>query len=202
MLAWAGTSTLSNDLSNDNLGASVTATTAVPGAIYTRVGTGDSPSYACMDQAGNGNAGSKVQLYRCNSDLAQFWTYLAGGQLVHNGDCADVNNNGNVTLAACDGSQVQQWTVNSAGNGFGTIVNQASNNCLTAPSSADFVQLTVANCNNAGDQQWTAPAQTAAAPPPLPRPSQRPCRRRKPGTCPAPATSRGGTRVFRLAAMR
>jgi hypothetical protein len=163
VLAQTPLAALGRALAGSNLGASVTATTAVPGAIYTQVGHGNSPSYVCMDQAANGNAGSKVQAYRCNSDLAQFWTYLAGGQLVHNGDCADVNN-GNVTLAACDGSQAQQWTVNGANAHLGTIVNKATNDCLTAPSTADFTQLTVANCTSADNQEWVAPAQTAAAP--------------------------------------
>src|SRR5262249_19632770 len=69
-------------------GVSATANTGVPGAIWMSNGTTSAGASAgtCADVANNGNAGSKVQAYQCNSGLAQSWIQTNGGQLVRNGD--------------------------------------------------------------------------------------------------------------------
>lgn len=158
-------------LDNNGTGdATLFATTAVPGAIYTQRSAGlGRTADICADDAGNGNAGSVIQAYQCNSDLAQFWTYTHNRELVRNGDCMAVDGSNKVVLRSCNGNTAQQWTVNgtatpngTTASAFGTIVNRGSGDCLTATSTANFTQLTMATCTNAANQQWTGPARTKA----------------------------------------
>jgi hypothetical protein len=143
-------------------GVKATADTAVPGAIWTQAGTTSKGVNAdvCVDDASNGNHGSKIQAYQCNSDLAQYWVYTADGQLVHNGDCLDLSGN-SVVLNACSGGSAQQWTVNGTNGHKGTIVNQSTNQCLTAPSATNGTQFKIAACGGS-NQSWIGPNQSAA----------------------------------------
>ncbi|HUN33223.1 MAG TPA: ricin-type beta-trefoil lectin domain protein [Trebonia sp.] len=142
--------------------ASVQSVTSVPGAIWQASGTTSKNATAstCADDTGNGNAGSLIQAFTCLSDLADFYTQTATGQLVHNGDC--VTDSGNdVSLQTCTaGDTSQYWT---AGTSASELVNKAAvsgSGCLTAPSPANGTKLTVAACTGAANQLWTAPAQT------------------------------------------
>jgi hypothetical protein len=161
------TSTLSINLLNIlrvfTFGVSATADTGVQGAIWQQDGTSGAGANAdiCVDDTEDGNAGSAVQVFQCNSDLAQDWIWTNGGELVRNGDCMDLNGN-DVILATCTGSSSQQWTLNGTGGNPGTIVNQ-NGDCLTATSAADFTQFTVATCgSDQANQQWIAPGQSPA----------------------------------------
>ena len=140
-------------------GASVTANTAVPGAIWTGAGSTKAGNTAdiCADDAGNGNAGSHLQVYQCNSDLAQYWVQASTGQLVHNGDCM-AESGSVVVLEVCDANPAQVWTVNGTGGSFKTIVDKATGNCLTWPKAANFTQLTATACTGKAGQLWTGPA--------------------------------------------
>jgi Ricin-type beta-trefoil lectin domain len=140
-------------------GASVTANTAVPGAIWTGAGSTKAGNTAdiCADDAGNGNAGSHVQVYQCNSDLAQYWVQASTGQLVHNGDCM-AESGSVVVLEQCNANPSQVWTVNGTGGSFKTIVDKTTGKCLTWPKAANFTQLTVTACTGNAGQLWTGPA--------------------------------------------
>jgi Ricin-type beta-trefoil lectin domain len=145
-------------------GVSATANTGVAGAVYLNNGTTSKGAGAstCMDDANNGNAGSKIQAYQCNSDLAQFWLQTHGGQIVRNGVCLTQNGH-NATLAKCSGTNhAQVWDVNGTGGSTGSIVNDSTNQCLTMSSPKNFTQITVTNCTGAAGQKWTGPAKSPA----------------------------------------
>src|SRR5450631_3586022 len=76
-------------LSPFTVGVGATAITAVPGAVYQNAGTTSKGANAvlCADDAGNANAGAKVQAFTCLSDLADYFVQTSTGQFVHNGDC-------------------------------------------------------------------------------------------------------------------
>jgi hypothetical protein len=147
-----------------DMGVSATVNTGVSGAIYQNNGTTSKGAAAstCVDDANNGNAGSKVQAFGCNSDLAQYWIQSNGGNLVRNGVCL-TQNGGNATLAKCSGTNhAQVWDVHGTGGSFGTIVNESTNKCLTAGSPKNFSQITVSNCTGAANQRWAGPAKSPA----------------------------------------
>ncbi|HEX4832490.1 MAG TPA: ricin-type beta-trefoil lectin domain protein [Trebonia sp.] len=114
----------------------------------------------CADDKGNGNSGTAVQVHSCLSDLSDYWSHTAAGQLVHNGDCLS-QAAGRVSLQAClAGGQGQQRTVGAAKS---QIVNKSpgtASGCRTVPSGANGTRLTVAKRAGAGNQLWTAPAVT------------------------------------------
>jgi Ricin-type beta-trefoil lectin domain len=141
-----------------------TADVAVPGAIWEAGASVDGVTPdTCVDDTANGNAGSSIQVFQCNSDLAQYWVLNSAGNLVHNGDCMD-QSGAAVILSQCDPkSTTQLWTVNGTGGTPGTIVNQMTGQCLTAPSAADGTAFTVKSCGaSAPGQLWTAPGASAA----------------------------------------
>ncbi len=114
----------------------------------------------CADDANNGNAGSHVQVYQCNSDLAQYWVQASTGQLVRNGDCM-AQTGSVVVMAKCDANPSQVWDVRGTGGSFKTIVNQTSGNCLTWPNPKNFTQLKVTACTGKAGQLWTGPGKSA-----------------------------------------
>ena len=143
------------------IGGAAEATTAVPGAIHQLAGmtTAGSRAELCADDTANGNAGSKIQAFECLTDLADYFVQTGTGQFVHNGDCMSVTAGG-VVLANCvANATLQQWTQSKAG---GTLKNQSTGTCLTAPSVKDGTQLTVKACGNAANQQWDLPAVSVA----------------------------------------
>jgi hypothetical protein len=151
------------DLLGLSVSASLTANTAVPGAIWTGAGTLKTGLDAdiCADDAGNGDANAEVQVYQCTSDLAQFWVQASTGQLVRNGDCM-AQDGSKVKLEDCGSNPSQVWDVKGTGGSFNTIVNQATGECLTWPKALDFTQLTVTGCTGKAGQLWTAPNKSAA----------------------------------------
>ena len=71
------------------IGASASADTGVPGAVYANYPSDSDGAHAvvCADDTGNGNSGTNIQAYQCLSDLADQWIQMGTGQFVHNGDC-------------------------------------------------------------------------------------------------------------------
>jgi hypothetical protein len=146
-----------------SFGVSATANTAAPGAIWqssgkTRAGVN---ADICVDDTANGNGGSAVQAYQCNSDLAQYWTWTSDGELVRNGDCL-TNADGRAELDQCTGGAAQQWTVHGTGGALGTVVSAADGKCLTTVSPLNGKQLAVAACSGKASQQWTGPQQAVS----------------------------------------
>ena len=143
-------------LSPFTVGTAATAATAVPGAIYQNEGATAKGANAvlCADDAGNANAGSKIQAFQCLSDLADYYVQTSSGQLVHNGDCVGLSGSKVVLEPCAAGEQSQRWSQSTIG---GTLTNRSSNTCLTAPSVKDGTQLTVASCGNGANQKWHIP---------------------------------------------
>jgi hypothetical protein len=144
------------------IGASATADTGVPGAVYANYPADKAGARAevCADDTGNGNAGTGTQAYQCLSDLADQWIQLGTGQFVHNGDWLTDTGSG-VAIERCiaspPDSSGQVWSGSSGG--AGELTNADGNGCLTAPSSGtiDSGLLRVAACHFAVGQECTIP---------------------------------------------
>jgi Ricin-type beta-trefoil lectin domain len=142
------------------IGVAAEAGTAVPGAIHQEAGTTSAGARAelCANDPANGNAGAKIQAFQCLSDLADSFVHSSKGQLVHNGDCVSVTAGGKVLLARCASNDTrEQWGQSKPG---GTVENQSTDTCLTAPSVKAGTQLTVEKCGSAANQRWFLPAPT------------------------------------------
>jgi hypothetical protein len=115
----------------------------------------------CLDDAGNSSANrAKVQIWTCNShDRAQGWVY-SGGELIHNGMCAnDQRSGGNgskVILYTCNGAANEIWTHRA--NGEFVLKANGGNYCLDDPASSTHngTQLIVWTCKAAANQRWLA----------------------------------------------
>jgi len=127
--------------------------TGMAGAI---VGTG---SGRCVDvPGGSQTGGTQVQLWDCNGQSNQQWTYTAAGELrVYGSDCLDANGQGttNGTKAIiwpCNGQSNQHWSVNSNG----TITGVQSGLCLdaTGAGTANGTLVQLWACNGGSNQQW------------------------------------------------
>jgi hypothetical protein len=148
-----------------SFGVQATANTAVSGAVYSAAGHTSSglTGNICADDAGNGNANAHIQVFQCNSDLAQYWVQASTGQLVRNGDCM-AQSGSVVKLENCTSSSSQVWDVRGTGGTFDTIVNASSGQCLTWPAAVEFTQLTATNCTGSAGQKWTGPSMSAFYP--------------------------------------
>jgi hypothetical protein len=149
-------------LTNLSFGVQATAHTAVPGAIWMQAGQASSGLTAdlCTDVANNGNQGTPVQSYQCNSDLAQYWVQASTGQLVHNGDCL-TQSGSDASLELCSATNnAQRWQVQGTGGHWGKIINASTGACLTAKAQ-NFAVLKALGCNGGADQKWTGPAKSA-----------------------------------------
>jgi hypothetical protein len=149
-----------------SFGVNVKGDNGVPGAIWAQYppSTSGAGSTVCADDTANGNAGTQIQAFQCEQDLADQWMQVSK-QLIHNGDCM-TNVGGNVKLEKCLGGRhsapSQTWRVTGTPFSSGTITN-APGWCLSAPASGmvDGAHLTVQHCGASGYvQQWKAPANT------------------------------------------
>lgn len=98
-----------------------------------------------------------VDLYSCNSTLAQEWN-PSNGTIRDFGMCLDVAGGGTangtkVQLYGCNGTGSQQWKA-GANN---SLVNPQSGRCLDDPDSTttDGTQLQIWGCNGTNAQSWT-----------------------------------------------
>ncbi len=116
----------------------------------------------CLDDKGNSSANrTEVILWTCNSaDSAEGWKFT-GGELQHNGKCANDQGNGGsgtkVILWACNGSSDEKWSHTGSDGEFVLSSTNHGQLCLTDPghSKANRTQLTVYTCNNTSNQHWT-----------------------------------------------
>lgn len=139
----------------------------------------------CLDvQGGKAFARNKVQLYTCNTTIAQQWEQPGDGTIRNQGYCLDAQW-GNRTpktpvwLYDCNGSAAQQWKV----NGDGSLVSLRSNLCLDDQygGTHDENPIWTYGCNTTVSQKWTLVVpMTVATPTPAPV-----------VTTPAPQTSTG-----------
>lgn len=149
-----------------SFGVNVIGNNGVPGAIWAQYppSTSGAGSTVCADDTANGNAGSQIQAFQCEQDLADQWIQV-DKQLVHNGDCM-TNVGGNVKLERCESGRhsapSQTWKVTGTPFRSGVITN-APGWCLSAPASGmvDGSQLSVQSCGATGYvQEWKAPGNT------------------------------------------
>jgi Ricin-type beta-trefoil lectin domain len=116
----------------------------------------------CLDDRGNSSANrAAVIIWTCNTaDPAQAWTYR-GGELQHNGKCANDQGGGGsgskVILWTCTRSANERW-FHAGGNGE-FILSGTTHGflCLTDPgySTRNGTQLIVSTCHNTSNQHWS-----------------------------------------------
>jgi hypothetical protein len=103
--------------------------------------------------------GTQVQLWDCNSQPNQLWTYTSSKQLqVYGNKCLDAYNRGTtngttVVIWDCNGQNNQQWNVNTNG----TVTSVLSGLCLDAngAGTANGTQIILWSCNGQANQQWS-----------------------------------------------
>ncbi|MDI1466203.1 non-reducing end alpha-L-arabinofuranosidase family hydrolase, partial [Catellatospora sp. KI3] len=157
-----------------------------PGGSGTIVGV---QSGRCVDvpNASQTN-GTRVQLYDCNGQTNQRWTYTAGKALnVYGNKCLDANAQGTANGTAviiwdCNGQSNQQWNVNANG----TISGVQSGRCLDVWGTGNGQQIQLYDCHGQTNQQW----RTSFGSPSSPSPSASPTSSPTPGGCALPSTYR------------
>ena len=132
----------------------VTGTDAVSNQI---VGT---QSGRCVDINNSSTTnGTQAQLWDCNGQANQKWTYTSAKQLmVYGNKCLDAYNNGTtngtaVVIWDCNGQTNQQWNVNAGA----TITGVQSGLCLdaTGAATANGTKLELWACGSGTNQRWT-----------------------------------------------
>jgi hypothetical protein len=170
-LGLTGAASVRNLWTATNLGsfASSYATTvpAHEAVMLTVTGT-DSPggqivgtqSNRCVDINNSSTVnGTQAQLWDCNGQTNQRWTYTSGKQLmIYGSKCLDALNQGtgNGTAAViwdCNSQANQQWNVNANG----TITGVQSGLCLDASgaATANGTKIVLWSCSGASNQKWT-----------------------------------------------
>ncbi|MET8231314.1 non-reducing end alpha-L-arabinofuranosidase family hydrolase [Micromonospora sp. NPDC005298] len=100
--------------------------------------------------------GTRVQLYDCNSQSNQQWTYTSGKQLrVYGTKCLDANgaataNGTGIIIWDCNSGANQQWNINSNG----TISGVQSGRCLDVWGTGNGQQVQLYDCHGQTNQQW------------------------------------------------
>ncbi|NKZ06675.1 1,4-beta-xylanase [Actinomadura latina] len=126
--------------------------------------------------------GVQVQLWDCNGNSNQEWTYTSAGELkVYGNKCLDAAGTGNgtkVQIYSCWGGDNQKWRVNSDE----TIVGVQSGLCLDASGqgTGNGTQIQLYSCWGGGNQKWTGLSDTTETPTPTPTPTPT-------GTCSLPS---------------
>ncbi|SBT37011.1 non-reducing end alpha-L-arabinofuranosidase family hydrolase [Micromonospora auratinigra] len=132
--------------------------------------------------------GTRVQLYDCNGQPNQQWTYTASKQLmVYGSKCLDANAKGTANGTAiiiwdCNGQPNQQWNLNSNG----TISGVQSGRCLDVWGTGNGQQIQLYDCHGQANQQWRTDFGGTTTPPPTTPPPTTP----PPGGCALPSTYR------------
>jgi hypothetical protein len=116
----------------------------------------------CLDDKGNSSADrTEVIIWTCDSaDSAEGWKFT-GGELVHDGKCANDRANGGggtkVILWTCNRAPDEMWT-HTGGDGEFVLGSRSHGLlCLDDPrsSTANRTQLIVYSCRNTSNQHWT-----------------------------------------------
>jgi len=106
------------------------------------------------------NNGTRVQLYDCNRQTNQTWTYTAGKQLqVYGNMCLDAAGSGNgaaVQIYSCHSQTNQQWNLNANG----TISGVQSGRCLDVWGTANGAQIQLYDCHGQTNQQFRLTSST------------------------------------------
>jgi len=138
-------------------GGSGGGTSPPPSGGQEIVGTG---SGRCIDVPNSSTTnGTQVQLWDCNGNSNQRWTYTSSKQLmVYGNKCLDANGQGTVNGTSviiwdCNGQSNQQWNLNSNGS----ISGVQSGLCLDAvgQGTANGTKIQLYSCWGGSNQQWT-----------------------------------------------
>ncbi|MFD6665607.1 non-reducing end alpha-L-arabinofuranosidase family hydrolase [Micromonospora chalcea] len=137
--------------------------------------------------------GTRVQLYDCNGQSNQQWTYTSSKQLmVYGSKCLDANgaataNGTGIIIWDCNGQSNQQWNINSNG----TISGVQSGRCLDVWGTGNGQQVQLYDCHGQTNQQWRTDF-GGTTPPTTPPPSTTPppTTTPPPGGCSLPSTYR------------
>lgn len=129
----------------------------------------------CLDvQGGVALARNAVQLYSCNSTVAQQWKQPGDGTIRNQGLCLDVawgskTAESLVWLYDCNGTPAQQWKVSADG----ALVSALSSLCLddAHASTADRNPVWIYDCNATQAQYWTVPTVVATPAPSVSTPT-------------------------------
>jgi hypothetical protein len=122
----------------------------------------------CLDADLNtiGGNGTKVQLWDCNGQLQQRWTYYVDDTIRSSKSrkCldADLNaigsNGAKVQLWACNGSRQQKWTfISGSVNGSLRAISQYNGRCLDADLNTirrNGTKMQLWDCNAQPQQDW------------------------------------------------
>ncbi|MDG4782218.1 PHB depolymerase family esterase [Micromonospora sp. WMMD961] len=132
--------------------------TVPPGSASEIIGT---QSGRCIDVPNaSRNNGTRVQLYDCNKQPNQAWTYTSGKQLQVYGtmclDAAGTSNGTAVQIYNCHNQTNQQWNINTNG----TITNVQSGRCLDVWSTTNGAQIQLYDCHGQTNQQFRLAALT------------------------------------------
>ncbi|MEV6641369.1 PQQ-dependent sugar dehydrogenase [Amycolatopsis sp. NPDC051371] len=134
-----------------------TATTATAATGSTVVGVA---SGRCLDVVGNSTAAkTRVNIYDCNGQANQAWTFTAAGELrVYDAAmCLDVagastTSPADAQIYPCNGGANQKWRISADG----AITGVQSGLCLdvTAAGTANSTLVGLWTCTGGGNQQW------------------------------------------------
>ncbi|MBN1110089.1 MAG: RICIN domain-containing protein, partial [Methanomassiliicoccales archaeon] len=87
------------------------------------------------------------------------WTVESYFKIVNSaeGNCIEVDENGNVVLGTFDGVDSELWRLESSGTGFSELINKMTGLCLevTGSSDGDFAPIGASNITGANNQLWT-----------------------------------------------
>jgi glucose/arabinose dehydrogenase len=146
-----------------------TTATAATGSTVVGVASG-----RCLDVVGNSTAAkTRVNIYDCNGQANQGWTFTAAGELrVYDGTmCLDVAGASTTAPAdaqiyPCNSGGNQHWRINADGS----IVGLQSGLCLdvTAAGTANSTLVGLWTCNGGGNQKWRTTLGADTQPPSVP----------------------------------
>jgi hypothetical protein len=117
----------------------------------------------CLDDANSSSAdGAKIQVWTCNGESSQGWTYAEDDTLRIHGKClaaGSTSGGAKILLATCTGAVSQRWAVISDAQ----LANQSTGLCLRDPdvtAKENGVQLEALGCaaTNNGTENWALSA--------------------------------------------
>jgi hypothetical protein len=116
----------------------------------------------CLDDRGNSSSNrAQVIIWSCNSsDAAQGFTF-SGGELKHNGKCANIQGGAasghKLILWTCNGASNEKWFHSSSDGEFVSAGTAHGLVCVDDPgySKSNGTQLIAYTCHNTGNQHWT-----------------------------------------------
>ncbi|RAG82083.1 hypothetical protein DN069_29435 [Streptacidiphilus pinicola] len=145
----------------DSSGSITTLTPPVTTTLQTSL-TDSSGRKLCIDDNALGTAdGNRIQVWFCDSTVAQYWTYSPDQSLRVLGKCLDATSTPTsgtkLQLWTCNGTAAQHWL--SGANGSLTLASQPGL-CVDDPGSSttDGTQLQLYGCDNTSAQNWTSAA--------------------------------------------